>query len=83
MSDIQKPKQETIARWKNAIAGVEQCKSYLNRAEVELSNSLVELGRSMVPKDASVGESFSVWVSDRLLVVTLVSAGEYKANWRE
>lgn len=83
MSDIQKPKQETIDRWKNAIKSVDQCKSSLNRAECELSNALTELGRNMVPKDASIGESFSVWVSDKILVVTLVRAGTYKAHWRE
>lgn len=59
----------------------------LSRNQTEMQNRREALGKHIVPKDAKLGEKFSIWVRDksdkeRLLTVELVANG-YALSWRQ
>lgn len=62
-------------------------KRQLSRAEINLLNAANELGKHLVPKDAKVGETFSIWVrvtdkEEALLNITVAEHGDFILSWR-
>ena len=75
-----------IEGWQHAIEAVERCRRDLNSADCRKANAEIALGRWLVPGDAKVGESFSVWYGDSLItaeVIDLSGNGTYKISVRK
>ena len=63
--------EHLINSWLNAIEGEKQAKRGLNKAECDVANTRMALGKWLMPDDAKEGEVFSVWHGDSLIEVTV------------
>lgn len=73
---------EAVNRYERAVAGLEDADSRRRIAETELESAKVALGKVAIPADATPGESFNIWVGDRLLNVTKQANGCH-VEWRK
>ena len=71
-----------IDRWLAAQEQLRRCKSSLNSAECEVSNSTTELGKWMMPNDAKDGENFYVWYGDSIFQVVKKPNGDFEITVR-
>lgn len=60
----------------------------MNAAEVEVANAGNDLGKWLVPEDATIGEDFNVWVGDGILSAKRnqspgASMNDYLVKWRK
>ena len=74
--------KDYIDRWTAAQEEVRRCKSSLNSAECEMSNSTNALGEWMMPNDAKNGEKFCVWYGDSMIQVVKQVNGDYDITVR-
>lgn len=81
--------QELVRDWLGAQQNVERARSALNRAECDLANTIIVLGKHLAPSDIADGESVSIWVrlnesQERLLVVKRDARGrsDYEIGFR-
>jgi hypothetical protein len=65
--DVTSAGKRLVERWQAADKGLNAAKSNLSKAECELSNSTRELAKWLMPFDAKINESFSVWYGDSLI----------------
>ena len=72
-----------IDRWKDAQEELRRCKSALNSAECEVSNSTNALGKWMMPDDAATEEKICVWYGDSLIQVTKTAQNDYAVTVRK
>lgn len=83
---VTKTGRELIREWAHAKERVERLREQINRAEVEAANAELALSRWMLPPDAKMGETISIWFGDSLLqvIATEASTGKWTGSvkWR-
>jgi len=77
-----------IGQYLNCAQAVSDSRRELSRNETEMLNARNALGKHLVPKDAKVGEKFSIWVRDtsnteKLLIVEVTADNTYELLWRK
>ena len=64
--------ERLIDIWQSAQQSLEYAKQRLSKTECELSNATRELGKFLLPSDASAGERYCVWFGDSLISAEIV-----------
>lgn len=82
-----KTTQRAIDEWVNAVNRLGLARTELKRADVEAENLKNALGKLLSPKDATIGEKFSIWSRkdgiEMLLVVEKTDFNTFNVNWRK
>lgn len=74
---------QSLARWHVAKKRLADSKQELSYAETELRSAETALGKHLCPKDATLDETFNLWVGQDLLVVTNTGSNNYKIQFRK
>ena len=70
---------DKIKRFQYACTRLAEAERELNSARCEFTNSQNEVGRSLVPKTAVVGERYSIWYGQFLVRASLKAQNDYTA----
>jgi len=76
MGDESRKISELVRNWDELSRSVTEAERKLSRVQIDFRNSISELGKAIIPKDAALNESFGIWINAKNLSENRAADGD-------